>query len=379
MTKSVEEIKQISENKGYCFIDTYIGDKGRQIILSDSYGYKYNISLKHMRNCEKFGIVDIRNPYSLENISNWISINNKNISITENNKVYNGSNTKLEFYCYECDDYFYMAWENLLQNTGCGVCRGLQTGKYHSLEYLRPDLMNEWDYELNEHSPATFTCGSGKSVHWICKECGHRWQATIGNRTHLNSGCPSCAGQIVSDKNRLSILFPNVAKEWHPTKNGELKPENFSFGCNRNVWWKCKKCGHEWMAKINNRSLNGSNCPSCNESVGEKRIHDFAKKNNIKITVQKRYNDCRYKNSLPFDIYFDDYDILTEYHGEQHYLPIDFAGRGEKWAKKQFKENKKKDKIKENYCKKNKIKLIIIPYWEFDNIEKILTRKLKIK
>ena len=66
----------------------------------------------------------------------------------------------------------------------------------------------------------------------------------------------------LTKKNNFKILRPETAKEWHPTKNGELKPENFSYGSNKKVWWKCQK-GHEWQAVVTNRSSGGAGCPYC--------------------------------------------------------------------------------------------------------------------
>ena len=67
----------------------------------------------------------------------------------------------------------------------------------------------------------------------------------------------------LTDKNRFSLLHPDIAKEWHPTKNGDLKPENFSYGSETKVWWKCSKGDdHEWEAAIKNRSR-GRGCPKC--------------------------------------------------------------------------------------------------------------------
>ncbi len=56
--------------------------------------------------------------------------------------------------------------------------------------------------------------------------------------------------------------YPHLVKEWHPTKNGELRPENFTHGSNEKVWWQCPKGEyHEWKATIHDRSKGG--CPFC--------------------------------------------------------------------------------------------------------------------
>ena len=68
----------------------------------------------------------------------------------------------------------------------------------------------------------------------------------------------------LNDKNRFPLLYPDIAKQWHPTKNGDLKPENFTKGSEQKVWWKCPNGeDHEWEVKINNRSIKTSGCPFC--------------------------------------------------------------------------------------------------------------------
>ena len=69
------------------------------------------------------------------------------------------------------------------------------------------------------------------------------------------------------DKNLISVC-PEVAKEWHPTKNGGLKPEMFSAGSVTRVWWKCSECDYEWQAAINHRAISKTGCPICNRKKG---------------------------------------------------------------------------------------------------------------
>jgi hypothetical protein len=54
---------------------------------------------------------------------------------------------------------------------------------------------------------------------------------------------------------------PELAKEWHPTKNGSLTPADLTPGSNKRVWWICTK-GHEWKATIS-ISNRGRGCPYC--------------------------------------------------------------------------------------------------------------------
>ena len=51
--------------------------------------------------------------------------------------------------------------------------------------------------------------------------------------------------------NNLLAKYPNIAKQWHPTKNGNLTPEDFTSGSGKQVWWKChERVGFEWEARI---------------------------------------------------------------------------------------------------------------------------------
>lgn len=71
-------------------------------------------------------------------------------------------------------------------------------------------------------------------------------------------------------------------------------------------------------------------------------------------------------------------NMVIEMQGQQHYYPIDFACKGEKWAYNSFIENQKRDQIKQDYCKNKCIKLLEITYRDFKNIETILERELSL-
>ncbi|MDP6459151.1 MAG: zinc-ribbon domain-containing protein [Candidatus Bathyarchaeota archaeon] len=58
-------------------------------------------------------------------------------------------------------------------------------------------------------------------------------------------------------------MFPELAEEWHPTKNGDLKPAQVTPGSGIKVWWKCSKRGHGWEAVTKERTR-GTGCPFCN-------------------------------------------------------------------------------------------------------------------
>ena len=88
-----------------------------------------------------------------------------------------------------------------------------------------------------------------------------------------------------------------------------------------------------------------------------------------KVERQKVFSECRDVNPLPFDIYLPDFNVLIEYQGEQHYHAISFESSDDKKRYDKLIYTQRHDEIKKEFCRKNKIPLLCIPYWEFDNLE----------
>lgn len=244
-----------------------------------------------------------------------------------------------------------------------------------SLAYNFPDLLNEWDTKKNGGiEPYEIHAGSARSVWWKCSK-GHEWEDRVGVRTRNSTVCKKCA----LENYNLENTYPDVAKEWHPTKNGNLTPDSVTPMNGKKIWWICEK-GHEWEAKVLNRTGNKSGCPRCNVSKGEKKVEEFLIANGFTYEKQHQFEDCRNIFPLRFDFVIFDKDKISsiiEYDGEQHY-----KGRARSDPNKSgetLKRIQRNDKIKNEYCKEKKLNLIRIPYWDLNNIEKILSESLRIK
>ncbi len=137
---------------------------------------------------------------------------------------------------------------------------------HRTLADEHPHLVDEWHPTKNRDlTPAKLTVGSKRKVWWKCpKGPDHEWQATPNNRTSSGSGCPYCAGKRPSATTSLLALRPDLSKQWHRTKNGDLTPEKVTFGSRKKVWWKCPKGpDHEWSASVAHRAVSGQGCPCC--------------------------------------------------------------------------------------------------------------------
>ena len=126
-----------------------------------------------------------------------------------------------------------------------------------TLQEHNPDVAAEWHPTKNgEATPSDVTRGSTKKVWWLCPQ-GHAYEAAIKNRTKSikPSGCPYCSGRRAAPEKTLAIHSPEVAKEWHPTKNSPLKPTEIGYGSSQKVWWICTfDHSHLWEAVISNRT-----------------------------------------------------------------------------------------------------------------------------
>jgi hypothetical protein len=62
----------------------------------------------------------------------------------------------------------------------------------------------------------------------------------------------------------MADVKPELLREWHPTRNTDLKARDVYTDHPEKVWWICAQ-GHEWEATIRQR-LTGKACPLCSRS-----------------------------------------------------------------------------------------------------------------
>ena len=112
-------------------------------------------------------------------------------------EVYSNSNKKFWWKCKKCE----FSWEAVvhartLRNTGCPYCSGrFATPGVNDLATLKPELLEEWDFNKNKVDPHNVKIGSGKEAYWICKKCGYEWKTKISVRSR-GCGCPRCAKKV---------------------------------------------------------------------------------------------------------------------------------------------------------------------------------------
>lgn len=196
---------------------------------------------------------------------------------------------------------------------GCPYCSGLYVLPGQSLADVNPTLCKQWDYDKNAKSPSEYAPKSGKKVWWRCsKGEDHRWLAVIHSRTSegdgVGVGCPFCSGKQPSASYNLALVRPDLAAEWHPSKN-EKAASDFTPFSNRRVWWVCDR-EHEWQSAISNRS-NGRGCPKCNNQTSLPEVRLFTEISGAGFQVLSRHK----LDGIEVDLFLPELNAAVEYDG----------------------------------------------------------------
>ena len=212
--------------------------------------------------------------------------------------------------------------------------------------------------------------GTEKPIKCYCEACGNTW---INNQPRdlfkRECGCPVCSSINKSYKRRntheeyverLKAVNPNIEIVGRYTRVHD--------------YIKCRCLIHniEWESIACNLLNKSAGCPLCNSSKGEAELVEVLKNFGINYSTQKTFKDCRDIHPLRFDAYDNDNNIAYEFQGEQHYFPVDFDHNDPILAKKAYESLKRRDAIKVDYCSRNNIKLVHIPYWERGNIRNFI-------
>ncbi len=141
------------------------------------------------------------------------------------------------------------------------------------LDVTHPELRARWHPTMNGNlDPRAVLAGSGRLVWWVCDK-GHPHRMSPSNASN-GGGCGVCSGlQIISGINSLKDLRPDIAEQWHPTLNGEARPEDQAVKSAKFFWWLCPQ-GHEWNAQVSTRYRNG--CPICSNQLIVEGVNSLA-------------------------------------------------------------------------------------------------------
>lgn len=205
-------------------------------------------------------------------------------------------------------------------------------------------------------------------VIWVCKcDCGNIVNVAD---SHLKSGHTQSCGCYHSEKMKEMLV-----KDLSGNKYGKLTAVKKMHIKNGRQYWYCKcDCGNTCVASSVSLTSGKKKSCGCLTSVAEFELEQHLKK--VKVVYRRQYKifDCIDKRPLPFDFAIFNNDklvMLIELNGQQHYYPYTYCGESKEIKIKNLNDRKRKDNIKQQYCKRNNIPLLTIKYSKFNEKNKI--------
>ena len=247
---------------------------------------------------------------------------------------------------------------------GCSYC----SGRGKTTSEIQSEAKNK-DVEL-----ISGYLGNEKPIRCKCRKCSNEWTTLPKVLITNGSGCPICGKEkAIKGETKSQEQFVFELKNVNPDiiVLGDYVNTHTKIKC------KCNICGTIWYGYPANLLNSSAGCLGCNISNGEKKMLDTLLELNINYISQYTINGCAFTKKLRFDAFDVNNNIAFEFNGEQHYRPVDFAGRGKEWALEEYNITKQRDKIKYDFCILNGIKLVVIPYWEKENMKDFIIKKLK--
>lgn len=278
---------------------------------------------------------------------------------------YINNRTNIRFRCKTCGTIWRAIPDNILVGRMCPNCAIKSRTKKRrksnedfakQMDELHPDLILIDEY-LNNATPVT--C--------VCTICGET-EKFLPTNLISGKGCRFCAATKRGlSRRKTHEQFVREMSERHK----DIKVISKYEKNHTKMQFECMKCHHRWFSTPCN-VMNIRGCPSCSLPRGEHAIDIYLTEHGVRHTHQYTSNGLvgPRGGELSYDFYLPDNNILIEYQGEYH------DGTAKNQTLLQFEIQRECDRRKAEYAKENNITLLEIWYYEFEDIEKILTEKL---
>ena len=380
---TIEETREVFKSVGLELLENEAKGIDYKYKCKDKDGYLYKRSThtcqhslkrkkRYAENCEH--TFSTKNPYFYHNMLFYLDkINSSTILLTKQEDIKN-IDQKLKFKCGYCGREFDLPWHSFYhkQDKCCNICfrqkrtRGetntnhIDTNKFHQ-KALENKLVILDGAQIKYHDKIVVQDAEGYR--------GLTSPAVIMR----DSSFERFGGRNPYALDNLRIFA--FKKGWDCViYNQEYKGTRYP------IKMMCS-CGNDFEVNAGHFVEGKYKCNECRvkQSAIADKVELWLNINNVAYDKEKRFPDCVYQRTLPFDFYLSDYHACVEVDGIGHYRPINFAGKDKKRAQETFELRKITDEVKTNYCKKQNIPLLRIPFWvlEKDEHEKMLQEFVK--
>lgn len=361
-----KEVERRFKDKGLKLLTKEYKNNHQLLDCEDKWGYRYNTSILSLKKINLTKMVYTLNKWSIYNINQYIK--NNNISTILLTEKYKGSKVPMAFKC-ECGKVYYCCWSDF-QTRNRYYCHECAL-KYGTKRLNKNFIFSEYDKVGLKVLDGQDYKNRNKPLECLTSD-GYKIFKSYDN---LNKNFKSFIFSYKYNKKNYVYNVNNYLK-LNKIKGECLELLDYKAGEHGQYYIKMKcECGKIYKSCIDYIREGNYRCPLCSRTLskGELEVKKALESMGIKFISQYKFSDCKNKRCLPFDFYLPDYRICIEYDGEQHYKKCSFQ------TQQEFNDAVERDKIKDEYCKKNSIKLIRIPYFEFKNIKKILKKQIPLK
>ena len=326
-------------------------DPNYKMCFIDKYGYKYSLNYNMLFE-KSHAIVKSQNPYSIDNIKNFIKINGSKTEVLS--KEWINANTKIKLKCEKCGRIFECRWYHIYGNKKfiCNKCsmsnpynkKNIDETKKlcqkHKYTLLENTYISRHKFDIKDKEEYKY---SNCSVYSLDNRKNKFNRFSFKNTYQIENM------KLYIQKNQLGVFFANENQK--------------NFLADEYADFICCECGELYKSTWSQILGRGTSTPrircekcSKNKSNLEYIVEEYLKEKNIKYTNQKRFKWCRNIRELPFDFYLDDYNTVIEVNGTQHYYE-------NKMFQQTLEEQQKIDNYKKECCIKNNVKYVSIPFW----------------
>lgn len=373
------EVKEFIESKGNKLISKEYKNNKAKLKIQCKYGETFERTFGDFKNKNMYYCTCCSgNKLRYSDVKKFIE--SKNCKLIS--KEYENNSTKLNIQC-SCGEIFKVSFNTFKKDEqwqckSCGEKKRIKSMqdrvggfKYYTYEDVKSIIESKTDLVLL--SEEYNGCFDELKLKCSCGEIFYKPFNTI--IYNINFGkrnlCPKCIKKGNDESFRLKEedIQEKIIDFYKYKKFILLNHEGYKN--NRSLMsFKCSKCGHIFISTVHELTTgDGKVCPNCEATYakGEAKIKNFLDKRRINYKKEKTFKECRHKKALRFDFYLPDYNCCIEFDGKQHYEVVNYFG-----GEKGYIERKRNDSIKNEYCKKNNISLLRIPYFKFNDVENIL-------
>lgn len=413
-----QKMKEIQPN--FIIYGTFVNYSTYVEYLCLKCGYKHKARTDHLLDGHGCPICNKSGKIPHEEFVKRVLSKNKNVKILSK---YETGSTMIKCECSVCGNKWETKGKNLLRGHGCPKCN-LSNPKLSTTEYISQMKNINPDIEIT----GEYT-GNGNRVNCKCRICNYEW-TPFASAIKSGHGCPNCkaikdrltheefvercnetnpnfeilgtyithttpievkckqCGDIINTLAGYVIRGCNVCRKCYiqslyktndeflqeikSTRTDIIPLEEYK-GAYTKIKFQCTKCNHIWKTTPV-QILSGCGCPKLHQSRGEKKIAFILDKFNIDYEEQKRFSDLKSSSGrhLSYDFYIPSLNLLIEYQGKQHKVPIEHFGGVDNFTKQQT-----RDKLKKDYANSHNIELLEI--WYNEDIEEKLTKSLNLE